>query len=103
MKQMLIRIRGGATVRCRVYSRWEADTVGFSQPPLFSLGAEAVRLGLSVGRKLFEPQCESVKLLSLVRVYRMEADTVTSVAGNNIYSLSTRMNEFHRGLRAWRV
>lgn len=34
---------GGATVRCRKYSRWEADTVRSSQPPLSSLGAKAVR------------------------------------------------------------
>ena len=33
----------GATVRCREYSRWEADTVRSSQPPLSSLGAETVR------------------------------------------------------------
>ena len=36
-------LTGGATVRCREYSRWEADTVRSSQPPLSSLGAAAVR------------------------------------------------------------
>jgi len=41
---------GGATVRCREYSRLEADPVRSSQPPVSSLGAEAARLGLSVGR-----------------------------------------------------
>ena len=53
---------GGAPVWCIVYSRWEADMVIPSKWPLASLGAEIVRLGLSVGKQEFEPQCESVKL-----------------------------------------
>ena len=48
-------VRGGAPVRRCKYSRWEPDTVRSSQPPLLSLGAEAVRLGLSVGREQSEP------------------------------------------------
>lgn len=59
---------GGAPVRCIVYNRWEADMVIPSKEPLASLGAEIVRLGLSVGKQEFEPQCESVKLLSLVKL-----------------------------------
>ena len=38
-----------------------------SKEPLASLGAENVRLGLNVGKQEFEPQGESVKLLSLVK------------------------------------
>ena len=60
-------IVGGAPVRCIVYNRWEAGMVIPSKDPLASLGAEAVRLGLSVDKQEFEPQCESVKLLSLVK------------------------------------
>jgi hypothetical protein len=37
-----------------------------SEQPVLSLGAEAARLGLSVGRGAQEPQCESVKRFSLV-------------------------------------
>ena len=37
-----------------------------SEQPVLSLGAEAARLGLSVGRGAREPQCESVKRFSLV-------------------------------------
>ena len=37
-----------------------------SEQPVLSLGAEAARLGLSVGRGAREPQCESVKRSSPV-------------------------------------
>lgn len=39
-----------------------------SKEPLVSLGAEVVRLGLSVGKQEYEPKCVSVKsnLASLV-------------------------------------
>ena len=37
-----------------------------SKQPVHSLGAEAARLGLSVGRGVREPQCESVKRVSPV-------------------------------------
>ena len=37
-----------------------------SEQPVLSLGAEAARLGLSVGRGVREPQCESVKRFSPV-------------------------------------
>ena len=58
---------GGASVRRMIYSWWEANMVIPSKEPLASLGAEAVRLGLSVGKQEFEPQYESVKLSSLVK------------------------------------
>ena len=56
---------GGAPVRCTVYSRWEPDLVIPSKELVVSLGAEVVRLGLSVGKQEFEPQ-RKVKLLSVV-------------------------------------
>jgi hypothetical protein len=63
-----------------------------------------VRLGLSVGMGVFEPQCASVKLLSLVRaIIEVEADALVFAAGRNTHSLSARMSSFHRGLRAWRA
>lgn len=37
------------------------DPVKLGKQPVLSLGAEAVRPGLSVGRGVREPQCESVK------------------------------------------
>ena len=37
-----------------------------SQPPILSLGAEAVMLGLSVGKGAIEPQSERVKRYSPV-------------------------------------
>lgn len=60
---------GGASVRRIMYNWWESSMVIPSKEPLVSLGAEVVRLGLSVGKQEFEPQCESVKLLSLVKLY----------------------------------
>lgn len=39
-----------------------------SEQPVHSLGTETVRLGLSVGSGVREPQHESVKLLSLVKL-----------------------------------
>lgn len=44
-----------APVRCLIYSRWEPDMVRPSKSPLVSLGAKAVRLGLSVGIQEYEP------------------------------------------------
>ena len=55
-------ILGGASVRRVIYSWWEASMVISSKEPLANLGAEAARLGLSVDKQEFEPQCESVKL-----------------------------------------
>ena len=46
---------GGASVRRTVYSWWEASLVISSQEPVVSLGANIVRLGLSVDRQEFEP------------------------------------------------
>ena len=41
--------------------------VKLGRQPVLSLGAEAVRIGLSVGRGVREPQWETVKRYSLVR------------------------------------
>lgn len=38
-----------------------------SQQSVLNLGAKAVRRGLSVGKGAYEPQCESVKPISLVK------------------------------------
>ncbi len=45
----------GAPVRCLIYSRWEPDLVRFGKSLVASLGAETVRLGLSVDKQEFEP------------------------------------------------
>lgn len=60
-----------------------------SKEPLVSLGAEVVRLGLSVGKQEFEPQCESVKLLSLVKYNSVDVDRV-SILANNIGNIAMR-------------
>ena len=62
-------IFGGAPVRRIIYSWWNPNLVISSKEPVVSLGAKVVRLGLSVDKQEFEPQCESVKLLSLVKIY----------------------------------
>lgn len=41
---------------------WKSYLVRSNQPPVLSLGAEVVTLGLSVGRGAIEPQSERVKL-----------------------------------------
>ena len=64
---MCYDLNGGASVRRITYSWWESNLVIPSKEPIVSLGTEIVRLGLSVGKQEFEPQCESVKLLSLVK------------------------------------
>lgn len=75
-----------------------------SEQPVLSLGAEAARLGLSVGRGAREPQCESVKRISPVRYDKVEADTVLWVAGSNAQSLSETVQvppgSIERGERA---
>jgi len=38
------------------YSGWESHLVRSSQPPILSLGAEAVMLGLSVDKGTIEPE-----------------------------------------------
>ena len=47
---------GGAPVRCIVYSWWEPNLVIPSKELVVNLGAEVVRLGLSVYEQEFEPQ-----------------------------------------------
>ena len=42
------------------------NPIKLSKQPVHSLGAEAARLGLSVGSGVQEPQCESVKRYSPV-------------------------------------
>ena len=50
-----ILIIGGASVRRITYSWWNPNLVIPSKKPVVSLGAEIVRLGLSVGKQEFEP------------------------------------------------
>ena len=56
-----------APVRCLIYSRCKSYPAKSNQQLVLSLGVEMVTLDLSVGKGVYEPKCESVKLLSLVR------------------------------------
>ena len=51
----IILYTGGASVRRITYSWWNPNLVIPSKKPVVSLGAEIVRLGLSVGKQEFEP------------------------------------------------
>ena len=47
--------KGGASVRRITYSWWNPNLVIPSKESVVSLGAEIMRLGLSVGKQKFEP------------------------------------------------
>ena len=46
---------GSVSVRCIIYSWWKSNLVVSSKEPVVNLGAEIVRLGLSVDKQEFEP------------------------------------------------
>ena len=46
---------GGASVRRIIYNWWKSNMVVSSKEPVVNLGAEIVRLGLSVDKQEFEP------------------------------------------------
>jgi len=80
------------------YSRWESCPVRFSQPPVLSLGAEVVTLGLSVGRGAIEPQpSKRAKQYSPVSKLNAEADVLVSTAGNNDVSVNGELVSFLSG------
>ena len=69
-----------------------------SKQPVHSLGAEAARLGLSVGSGVQEPQCESVKRYSPVSYierkpipsFRSQAVIRQSICENAVGSVGVR-------------
>lgn len=70
---------------------------------MFSLGAEAARLGLSVGKGTGESQCESVKLFS-PKLYAAEVDTALKVADSNVQPIKRGCSGYIGGNRAsWRA
>ena len=52
---VILSLNKGAPVRYLIYSWWKSDMVISSKEPLVSLGAEVVRLGLSVGKQEYGP------------------------------------------------
>ena len=66
--RLLYNIHGGCAGSVQVGQQGESPCpTKHSEQSVLSLGAEAARLGLSVGRGVREPQWETVKRYSLVR------------------------------------
>jgi len=95
---------------CTVVKVKDPNLAKSSEQPVLSLGVEAARPDLSVGRGVCEPQCESVKRLSPVtNEMRKPIPCRRSQAAMGVRQLAERAREdarilrFRRGQRAWRV